>query len=187
MDNCFEKVNSSCNDLVAVTANCPAPTSRTVNFCCSTNLATAFLSGVNTTPGSATILYDLNNLFCSIEPCCDNCCKKFNIRVTGAIPFLANAPVSKGTNQCSTAGSCPINISCSCVVPVNNIICNVCSYEEAIKACAYLDVKLRSCSCVTATVSASTASTCTVRFTGTFTLPDCSAPVCVSCTNPSCQ
>ena len=189
MYNDFEKVDCSCMEFVAVDSTCAAQTSRTVNFCCSTNLTPELQSQVNENTALATILYDLNNLFCTIEPCCDNCCKKFDIRVVGSIPFILNAPVSKGTNQCSTApDSCPIKVACSCVVPVNNVICNVCSYEEAIKACAYLAVKLRSCSCVTATIdSVTTPSTCTVRFNGHFTLPDCSAPVCVSCTNPNCQ
>ncbi|MDO5780739.1 MAG: hypothetical protein Q4Q02_09485 [Clostridium sp.] len=189
MENNFEILNDSCMDLVAVdTTSATHPsveTNKTVPFCCATNLPTNF----NLVQAGSTILYDLDNLFCKIEPICHGSgSQRFNIRVVGSIPFIANATVTPRAGQCSTATttSGPIKISCTCVVPVNEIVCNVCSYEAAIEACAFLELKLRSCTCVTATVMVDRCRTqgqpnCAVIFTGNFRLPNCNRPTSVTC------
>ena len=138
MENKSEILNDSCMDLVAVDTTSAAhktvKSNNTVDFCCAANLPGDF-ELVNKCDNNAKILYDLKNLSCKIEPkCCHkigNCpCSSFNIIVIGSIPFIANATVEKGTNQCSTCTDvCPIKISCGCVVPVNLTICNVCSFN----------------------------------------------------------
>ena len=117
---------------------------------------------------------------------CQSCCQRFDIRVLGSIPFIANATVYPNADQCSTASpNCPIKISCSCVVPVNKVVCNVCSYEAAIEACTILGFKLRNCSCVTVDNLMATQGTgdgsCAVTFTGKFKLPDCNTPTSIGC------
>lgn len=191
MENNFEILNDSCMDLVAVdttSATHPSqPNDRMVPFCCAANLPGNFNLAAAKDP---RILYDLSNLSCKIEPKCprgSSCSRSFDITVVGSIPFIANATVAVGANQCSTASTnpnCPIKISCGCVVPVRNTVCNVCSYEEAIKACALLELKLRSCTCVAVTVDANQgtqANRCVVTFTGNFTLPNCATPINVTC------
>ena len=186
MENKSEILNDSCMDLVAVDTTSAAhktvKSNNTVDFCCAANLPGDF-ELVNKCDNNAKILYDLKNLSCKIEPkCCHkigNCpCSSFNIIVIGSIPFIANATVKKGTNQCSTCTDvCPIKISCGCVVPVNLTICNVCSYEAAIKACALLELKLTNCDCVTPmdvkAIQKNEDNSCAVIFTGKFKFPDC--------------
>lgn len=191
MENKSEILNDSCIDLVAIdttSATHPSqPNDRVVPFCCAANLPGNFNLAVSKDP---RILYDLSNLSCKIEPRCprgSSCSRSFDITVVGSIPFIANATVAVGTNcsNASTSPNCPIKISCGCVAPVRNTVCNVCSYEEAIKACALLELKLRSCTCVDVTVTASqgnhTNNKCVVTFTGNFTLPNCTTPINVTC------
>lgn len=187
MENNFEILNDSCMDLVAVdttsAARPPQHTNKMVDFCCAANLPGDFELATIKDP---KILYDLRNLSCKIEPNCSsrmggNCsCRSFDIIVVGSIPFIANATVD-ARDLCSTADrTCPIKISCGCVVPVNETVCNVCSYEAAIKACALLELKLRDCNCVTVVdLEANDKMTklkCAVVFTGKFKLPNCSDP-----------
>jgi hypothetical protein len=185
MENKSEILNDSCIDLVAVdttsAARPPKPNDKMVSFCCATNLPGDFKL-VNNPDNDAKILYDLRNLSCKIEPRCSSrqggscSCSSFDIIVVGSIPFIANATVAVGTN-CSTASTCPIKISCGCVVPVNETVCNVCSYEAAIKACALLEVKLRNCNSVTPinvkAIQGINENSCSVIFTGKLKLPDC--------------
>lgn len=186
MENNFEILNDSCMDLVAVDTTSAAhpsqPNDRMVPFCCAANLPGDFK--LVTPNAGAKILYDLSNLSCKIEPRCSSrmsgscSCSSFDIIVVGSIPFIANATVDE-RGLCSSnppTTNCPIKISCGCVVPVNQTVCNVCSYEAAIKACALLEVKLRNCNSVTASVNATQKSSdesCAVIFKGKFTLPDC--------------
>lgn len=183
MENNFEILNDSCMDLVAVDTTSAAhpsqPNDRMVPFCCAANLPGNFNLAAAKDP---RILYDLSNLSCKIEPNCSSrmggscSCRSFDIIVVGSIPFIANATVD-ARDLCSTADrTCPIKISCGCVVPVEKTVCNVCSYEAAIKACALLEVKLRNCNSVTASVDATQKGgneSCAVIFTGKFKLPDC--------------
>ena len=192
MENNFEILNDSYMDLIAVdTASAtrpPVKPNNTVDFCCAANLPNNFKLAAMPKP---TILYDLDNLFCKIEPKCSegpSCCKRFDIRIVGSIPFIVNAIVNKEQNQCSTAAAdCPIKISCACVVPVDKVVGNVCSYEAAIEACAFLELKLKSCSCVTVeNLMANRCETqckpnCAVVFTGKFKLPNCDKPKSVKC------
>lgn len=185
MENNFEILNDSCMDLIAVdtisATHPPVKPNNTVDFCCSANLPNNF--NLATIP-NPTILYDLNNLFCKIEPTCPGSgSQRFDIRIVGSIPFIVNATVNPGQNQCSTAtpASGPIKISCTCVVPVNKVVCNVCSYEAAIEACAFLELKLRSCSCVRVDDLMVNKKDCAVIFTGKFKLPDCNRPTSVTC------
>lgn len=169
-------------DLVAVdttSATHPSqPNDRMVPFCCAANLPGNFNLAADKNP---RILYDLSNLSCKIEPKYprgSSCSRTFDITVVGSIPFISNATVAVGAN-CSTASTisnCPIKISCGCVVPVEKTVCNVCSYEAAIKACALLKVNLRNCNSVTASIEAIQKvgeESCAVIFKGKFTLPDC--------------
>lgn len=157
-----------------------------VPFCCAANLPGDFKLVMNPN-NDAKILYDLSNLSCKIEPNCSsrmgsNCsCRSFDIIVVGSIPFIANATVEKGQDQCTNASvACPVKISCGCVVPVNETVCNVCSYEAAIKACTLLELKLRNCDCVTVDELKVTPgignAKCSVVFIGKFKLPNCSDP-----------
>lgn len=190
MENKYKILNDSCMDLVAVdttsAAHTPVKPNNTVDFCCAANLPGDFKLVMNPN-NDAKILYDLSNLSCKIEPNCSsrmgsNCsCRSFDIIVVGSIPFIANATVEKGQNQCTNASvACPVKISCGCVVPVNETVCNVCSYEAAIKACALLELKLRNCDCVTVDELKVTPgignAKCSVVFTGKFKLPNCSDP-----------
>lgn len=191
MENKFEILNDSCMDLIAVdtiSANRPSnKPNNTVEFCCAANLPNDFkLAGNDPKIPNPTILYDLDNLFCKIEPKCPegpSCCKRFDIRIVGSIPFIVNATVNKDENQCSnaTCDSGPIKISCTCVVPVDKVVCNVCSYEAAIEACAFLELKLRSCSCVRVEDLMVKKIDCAVIFTGKFKLPNCDKPKSVNC------
>ena len=185
MENKSEILNDSCMDLVAVdttsSARPPQHTNKMVDFCCAANLPGDFVLATIKDP---KILYDLRNLSCKIEPKCSSrpgstcSCASFDIIVVGSIPFIANATV-KDTNLCSTTTptSGPINISCQCVVPVNVIVCDVCSYEAAIKACALLELKLTNCDCVTPmdvkAIQKNEDNSCAVIFTGKFKFPDC--------------
>lgn len=190
MENKSEILNDSCIDLVAIdttSATHPSqPNDRVVPFCCAANLPGNFNLAVAKDP---RILYDLSNLSCKIEPRCprgSSCSRSFDITVVGSIPFIANATVAVDTNcsNASTSPNCPIKISCGCVAPVRNTVCNVCSYEEAIKACALLELKLKSCTCVAVAVNANQgnlSSRCVVTFTGNFTLPNCTTPINVTC------
>ncbi|EKY23214.1 hypothetical protein [Clostridium celatum] len=181
MYNDFEKVDCSCMEFVAVDDTCATSFNNTVTFCCSANLPTNFHLNTLATP---TILYDLSALFCKIEPCCNaSCCNRYNIRVVGSIPFIINAPIPVATaaSQCTTPTGSSIYLSAICNAPVNNVVDNVCTYEAAIEACAILRLKLRSCSCVRATVNTPTRDQCSVKFTGTFTFPNTSDPASVTC------
>ena len=199
MENNFEILNDSCMDLVAVDTTSatrpPVKPNNTVDFCCAANLPGDFKLVINPN-NDAKILYDLSNLSCKIEPNCSSriggscSCSSFDIIVVGSIPFIANATVYEA-GLCSSSNSnppttnCPIKISCGCVVPVNETVCNVCSYEAAIKACALLELKLRNCDCVTVDELKVTPgigkAKCSVVFTGKFKLPNCSDHTSVTC------
>lgn len=193
MENNFEILNDSCMDLVAVDTTSAAhpshPNDRMVPFCCAANLPGDFDLATMKDP---KILYDLRNLSCKIEPNCShprtsNCsCSSFDIIVVGSIPFIANATVdAAGLCSSPAANTSPIKISCGCVVPVNETVCNVCSYEAAIRACALLELKLRNCDCVTVDElkvnDRINTPKCQVVFTGKFKLPNCSDLTSVTC------
>lgn len=197
MENNFEILNDSCMDLVAVDTTSAAhpsqPNDRMVPFCCAANLPGDFK--LVTPNAGAKILYDLSNLSCKIEPRCSSrtpgscSCSSFDIIVVGSIPFIANATVDEkglcSSNSNPPTTNCPIKISCGCVVPVNETVCNVCSYEAAIKACALLELKLRNCDCVTVDElkvnDRINNPKCQVVFTGKFKLPNCSDLTSVTC------
>lgn len=179
MNNKCQSAEKAVNGLCAIDKDYTSRINPTVDFCCSTNLATNF----HLDPDTAKILYDLNCLSCIIEPNCnDDCCTKYDIKIIGCIPFIVNAEilVFSGSGQCVIPVDSTINICSQCSICVNELACTVCNYEAAIRACAFLQLKLKSCTCVTATVNVNR-SECIVYFTGTFTLPNCDPPASVNC------
>ena len=180
MENKSEILNDSCMDLVAVDTTSsvrpPQHTNKMVDFCCAANLPGDFVLATIKDP---KILYDLRNLSCKIEPKCSSrpgstcSCASFDIIVVGSIPFIVNSTVDSEDLCSTTDRTCPIKISCGCVVPVEKTVCNVCSYEAAIKACALLELKLTKCDCVTPMDVKPIQNSCAVIFTGKFKFPDC--------------
>lgn len=176
----FEKIAFPCQVQRGCTAdNCitsESAANRTVNFCCSTNLPDPFVLAEAPAIRSPKILYSLDNLSCKIEPCCDaNCQTRYNIVIVGCIPFIADAGV-RVVDDCTSPTGSAIRISASCCVSVDTTVCTACTLAAAIKACARIEAKLESCSCVTVSnLAANESGNCTVIFTGAFILPDCSA------------
>ncbi|GAA0084423.1 hypothetical protein UT300007_08620 [Clostridium sp. CTA-7] len=165
---------------------CANPQSRNVPFCCSTDLATNFHFNQNNP--NARILYDLSCLNCFVDECCCNGTPRFDIKIAGTIPFIANADVVTGQpQQCVQPPNSTIRICCEGSVCVNNVVCNKCTEREAIIACELIKTKLANCACVPATVTATRgagASACVLVFTGSFTLPNCNPPLGNNC-NPA--
>lgn len=168
------------------TPACADPQSRNVPFCCSTDLATNF--HFNPNAANPRILYDLSCLNCFVDECCCNGAPRFDIKIAGTIPFIANADVVTGQpQQCTQPPNSTIRICCEGSVCVNNVVCNRCTEREAIIACELIKTKLANCACVPATVSAARGggtSACVLVFTGTFTLPNCNPPSGSNC-NPA--
>ncbi|MFY8264130.1 hypothetical protein ACOT7R_14655 [Clostridium perfringens] len=159
------------------------PTDNTVAFCCAINFPNTFHFNSNN-PGTR-ILYDLNCLNVIIVPCCCAGVPRYDIKIVGCIPFITNISVVAGqSGQCVYPPNSPIFLSCHSSVCVDNIVCNKCTYEEAIIAREIVKNKLKNCSCITVTLNPPVRDNCVVKVTGQFILPNCNQPTTGNC-NPS--
>lgn len=148
-------------------------TNRCVDFCCAINLPNNF--NVNKHDPQTRILYDLNCLNAIIVPCCCNGAPRYDIKIVGCIPFIVNVSVVKDEGQCLYPHHNNIALSCYNSVCVDNVVCNKCTYEEAILAREIIKDKLRHCHCVSVQDLNTDVCyhSCVIKVTGRFKLPDC--------------
>lgn len=145
-----------------------------VPFCAVINLPNNFVPVINpkTKEPTPKIIYDLSCLKVVAESCCCNGIPKWDIRVVGSISFVVNVDIKTTCTNCvvpknTTVAACGSNSVC-----VNKVICNKCSYEDAIITRS--NIKFN---CDTVTVpdlkASFTSGDCFVKVTGTFRLPSC--------------
>ncbi|WP_411168762.1 hypothetical protein ACH36K_16915 [Clostridium sp. MB05] len=141
--------------------------SRDIPFCCSVPLPGNFLP----TLGAPKVLLDPRCLKAIIEPCCCNGVHKWDIRIIGCIPFIINVNIDN-TGVCPRPSDSTIATCCSNSVCVDRVICNKCSYKDAVISHSKIVFN-----CDTVFVSSLSQSfntgDCFTQVTGTFRLPTC--------------
>ena len=148
-------------------------TDHYVDFCCAINKPNNFK--VHKDNPETRILYDLNCLSAIIVPCCCDGAPRYDIKIVGCIPFIVNVSVLKDRGQCLHPHNDDIALSCYNSVCVDNVVCNKCTYEEAILAREIIKDKLRHCHSVSVHHLDTDISyhSCVIKVTGKFKLPDC--------------
>lgn len=155
---------------------CASTHSREVPFCTTINFPAKFAP--KTTIADTRIIFDTNCLHCIIEECCCEGSPKFDIKVVGCIPFVVNVLIDRANKCTPSLQNQDVFLSTYDTVCVDTVICNKCSYKQAIRACATIENKLDTCCGVTVYALSSAPVTCgsgtpSVNTTGKFILPSC--------------
>ena len=141
--------------------------SRNIPFCAAISLPGNFSPIFNS--ASPRIIYDLSCLRTVVESCCCNGVPKWDIRVIGSISFIVNVDI-RSTGNCVVPSNTTLAVSGSNSVCVNRVICNKCSYEDAIITRSNIRFD---CSNVIVQNLAASQDNCAIKVTGNFRLPEC--------------
>lgn len=158
-----------CCDTTTTNPCCPTD-DNTVNFCCAMNFPANFKPD-NTGKVHRRMLYDVSSLKCIIEECCCNGCVQHNIRIVGCIPYILNARVKNTSDICYFDNN-KVFISCAGTVCVDNVVCRVCTYKDAVLACESIN-NLLNCENITPSFESTNFHNCALEVNGYFTLPTC--------------
>lgn len=158
----------SCAD-TTTTCGIVTDASRDIPFCCSVPIPGNFLPILSAPP---KVLLDPRCLKAIVEPCCCNGVPKWDIRIIGCIPFIININIDN-TGVCRRPGDATITTCCSNSVCVDRVVCNKCSYTDAVISHSQIVFN-----CNTVFVSRLSQETfvegdCSVKVSGTFRLPSC--------------
>ncbi|MBO3312427.1 hypothetical protein [Clostridium perfringens] len=148
---------------------CATAIDSTVDFCCAMNFPANF-EPANTGNVPRRMLYDVSSLKCIIEECCCNGCVQHDIRIVGCIPYILNARVTP-SDLCYFNND-QVFISCSGTVCVDNVVCRVCTYKDAVLACESIN-NLLNCENITPSFEGANFYNCALEVNGYFTLPTC--------------
>lgn len=160
--SCADSPQTTCANLDA--------NSRFIPFCAVINLPGSFVPATNTpTP---KIIYNLSCLKTVVESCCCNGIPKWDIRVVGSISFIVNVDI-KNTGNCVVPCNCTVAACANNSICVNKVICNKCSYEDAIITRSNIKFNCDNVE-VTDFKTSYTPGDCFVKVTGNFKLPACS-------------
>jgi hypothetical protein len=140
-----------------------------IPFCCSVPVPGNFLPILSAPP---KVLLDPRCLKAIVEPCCCNGVQKWDIRIIGCIPFIINVNIDN-TGVCPRPSDATIATCCSNSVCVDRVICNKCTYEDAVISRSKIIFDCNTVFVSRLSQGSFVEGDCSVKVSGTFRLPAC--------------